>query len=400
MSSVAAMTPVGQSLNQAAIAASFDAQPAGLSVRYELLMKLAMRAPDRDPDRLIRAAEAIGGRLGEDGFYSWEVFNRKTQENDVIEGVSIDLVEALREAWGFTAVEARIANLTGDLVLLDAEVFDAKNGNLTARPALFTLSQPPGKFAQDHEQANRWRAMQFQSAVSKAVRGALEHALPAWYVNAGFRAAKKAVEAKLPTGEQLEVALAKSVAGFRATHGVSVEELAEYLRVPRGAWDGRCGMRLGSLWTALEKGQTTVAETFEPIRAALAAKQKPPAESAGGASAAAAPPALPPPSQSAADALGLNAVPVAQAEPVAAKARGRKEAAAAPAAAIVAPPPPQMTPEQSALIERWSRELASVTDLKGFDEVESGGRNALPPELHAAWNELCQKHFTRLRNNQ
>lgn len=397
MSQEMSMAPMGQPLHQNAIPAGYDAQPSGLTSRYELLMKLAQRAPARDPDRLIKAAAAIGGRLGQDGYYSWETHNQKTGKTDLVEGVSIDLVEALREEWGFTAVEARISNLTGEFVALDAEVFDAKNGNLTARPALFTLSQPPGKFAQSHEQANRWRAMQFQSAVSKAVRGALEHALPAWFVNAGYRAAKQAVEANLPTGEKLEAALSKSVAGFKATYGITVDELTEYLQVQRGAWDGRCGLRLGALWAALEKGQALADEIFEPIRAALAAKQKAAADAAGTTPAAAAPPALPPPSQSAVDALGLNTVPVAQAEPVAPKARGRREAAAAPAVPLAAPPPPQLTPEQSALVERWSRELSSVTDLKGFDEVESGGRNALPPEVHAAWNELCQKHYARLR---
>lgn len=302
----------------------------GRTAKFEMMVRIATRAPPRDVPALIAAAEAIGTRMGADGFYSFPVSTKDGPKT--VEGPSIDLVEALREPWGHTAVMCRIAAISGNKVLLEAEVFDGKSGNLTERPNMFTLSSPPGKFANNAEQANRWLAMQFQSAVSKSVRGALEHALPAWYVNAAFVAAKRADEKKWTTGPALEDAIKRSVDAF-AERGITIEELAEYLGVERQHWNGACGKKLQGLFQSLYSPDAlgaTEEEVFTPLRERIAERKKgagggPRDESSAGSTPPAAPattqPALPPARAGAADLLGLNIVPAATPEPAGARRR-------------------------------------------------------------------------------
>lgn len=296
---------------------------------FEMMVKIGARLPPRDPVALMKVAAAIGDRMGEDGYYSFPM------GGDTIEGPSIDLMEALREPWGVTAVMCRIAALSGQNVLLEAEVFDGRSGNLTERPNMFTLSNPPAKFAEKLEQQNRWRAMQVQSAVSKAVRGALEHALPAWYVNVAFRAALKSAASKLATGPELEEALVKVTDAFAERAGVTIDELVEWLGIDRQHWGGREGKRIKALLNHFFNGEESpsVDDFFAPYRAKIAARKAGPLKEDGSPAAAAeavapaagAPLGLPAPTETASAALGLNTkAPVG--EPVPSRRRAAAQA--------------------------------------------------------------------------
>lgn len=55
------------------------------------------------------------------------------------------------------------------------------------------------------------------------------------------------------------------------------------------------------------------------------------------------------------------------------------------------------TEDHSAALDKWKAEIDSVTDLKGFDEVEAKGMAALPEGARNEWTDICRRRYAKLK---
>jgi hypothetical protein len=275
---------------------------------YTELMELARAMPDRDDDDMIRRAQAIGARFGEDGYYSYKIGGEE------ISGPTVLLMEALEKIWGYTLTRVVVADVYGNDVTLRCTFVDLKTGNFKERPAIFSMSEPPGKFANKPDQRDRWRTMQLQSAVSKATRNILEHGLPRWFVAPAYKAAREDVAKKVLNGKPLEVVIEEAIKHWKEQklqdESITVQELEGYLGMPRGVWSAYQILELRELAKSLKAERTTLEQTFGPIREELAQKHTPSSPPPPVGTDTPSPPAdnrsMPPPSASAMDSLGLS----------------------------------------------------------------------------------------------
>lgn len=311
------------------------AQPATApSSDYEAFMRASIGGPPRDEKAMIAAAKRIGELLGPKAFYSFPAGGGR------IEGASIDLAYALVQTWGRCLCRCMLIQSEGNRVMLRGQFVDLHSVSIVERDYTATLSPPPGRFANKPDQADRWRVMQEQSAISKAVRGAILGGLPAWYVAAALDAAFGVVESKVLKGKTLVQARADAAKYFTDVWKLSQAELEAVTDKAIDLWTTAEIAALQDLAADLKAGRTAV----ESIRAQVAAAA--PAAATNGRAA-----------------LGLGA--------------RRPEAAAAPAARPN-PTTPEAShdgigPEEAARIQAQERaqadaEQASRRRPRGFEE--------------------------------
>lgn len=336
-----------------------------VQVRTEVteLMEMARNEPDRDIAKLMKEAQAIGEIMaltGKTKSGGCDAYYRFRMGDGTIEGPTVGLMEALEKVWRMTLTVITIAEERGNRITFDCKFVDLKTGNFKTRPAMFTLSDPPGKFAKDPEQADRWRNMQLQSATSKATRNILEHGLPQWLWKAATTAAQntKADEVLKDSKGNVRPLIECVNEAIKAWEAMKITapDLEAYLRLPVSSWAPSHLVELLDLWDSISEKRTTIEEIFGPLRAD--ATTEPPAATG----AASSPPqrALPPPSKSALEQLGLE-------------------------------------PSLKDILERADLELASVTDSPGVDEIVKGLKKTAPKELIPNIEALRKKHHDRLR---
>lgn len=219
----------------------------------------------RDPKALIAAAKTIGGLLGTSGFYEFPA------GGSTVSGVSIDLAQALAQQWGGIAYQVRIVSeeklaTGGKRVHLRATVTDLKALVAAEVDQVVTTSAPPGKFANKPDQAERWHAMQVQSAASKVVRNAILRVLPAWYVDPAFNAARETHNAQVTGGKTLPVARAGAVENF-AKFGLKTDELEAFTGHAFDMWAAPQLSQLRSLYRDLETSTVSVEQVRANLRA-------------------------------------------------------------------------------------------------------------------------------------
>lgn len=241
----------------------------------ELMVSAAQQAITRVPKEMIGAAKQIGGLLGADGFY------RFPAGGATVEGVSIDLAQALAQQWGGIAYQVRILSVDmlasgGRKVHLRATVTDLKSLVAAEVDQVVTTAAPPGKFAAKAEQAERWHAMQTQSAASKIVRNAILRVLPAWYVSAAFNAARSTADHAATGGKTLPEAR-KAAVDALAPFGVTRAELEAHTGQPVDLWAAPQLHQLKDLHAELKGGRLSV----EQFRASLAEASTPAATGKG-----------------------------------------------------------------------------------------------------------------------
>ena len=230
----------------------------------ELMVSAAQQAITRVPKEMIAAAKQIGGLLGAGGFY------RFPAGGATVEGVSIDLAQALAQQWGGIAYQVRILSVDmlasgGRKVHLRATVTDLKSLVAAEVDQVVTTAAPPGKFAAKADQAERWHAMQAQSAASKIVRNAILRVLPAWYVGAAFNAARSTADHAATGGKTLPEAR-KAAVDLLAPFGVSRAEMEAHTGQPVDLWAAPQLHQLKDLHAELKGGRLSV----EQFRASLA----------------------------------------------------------------------------------------------------------------------------------
>jgi hypothetical protein len=257
---------------------AIDLEPTAIVVRQQqhvqrseldlaAMCEVARTMGTRDRKEMLAQAREVGSLLGSqlkpDGscvaYYSWE------QGGKLIEGPTVDLMEALAEVWGRVVKQVEIIDYAPPTIRLTGIVVDLVTLSVTKRPFVGAVMQAPAKF-QKGEQRARWDAMQMQSAVSKAIRGALEHALPDWLQRAAVDAAKVAhARAVLGQGD-LESAIGKAVE-WLGSKGLSVDALVALLEVPRDSWRIEQVAQLKALAVDLKDGRRTVAQVLAQVQA-------------------------------------------------------------------------------------------------------------------------------------
>lgn len=241
----------------------------------ELMVATAQQAITRVPKEMIGAAKQIGGLLGADGFY------RFPAGGTTVEGVSIDLAQALAQQWGGIAYQVRILSVEmlaggGRKVHLRATVTDLKSLVAAEVDQVVTTASPPGKFAAKAEQAERWHAMQTQSAASKIVRNAILRVLPAWYVNAAFAAARAVADSAATGGKTLPEARNAAI-GLLSALGFTRAEMEAYTGQPLDLWAAPQLHQLRELHDSVKSARTSI----EQVRASLAESSAPAATGKG-----------------------------------------------------------------------------------------------------------------------
>jgi hypothetical protein len=216
----------------------------------------------RDQKKLIDAAVRIGGWLGKKGFYRFPAGNK------TVEGESVHLAQALAQEWGGIVYQTRIVRvepLAGGTqrVHLRSSVADLVKLVCAEIDHVVTTSRPPGKYANDPEQAERWISMQTQNASSKVVRNCILDVLPKWYTNPALQAAKDMADAKAlgwnkdktpRTLAQARDAAIESLQDF----GCKLEELEQHVDLPKGMWATPQIDSLRELWGDMKHGRVSV----------------------------------------------------------------------------------------------------------------------------------------------
>lgn len=225
------------------------------------MCQIAQQLGPRDRRAMESAARELGtmlgGQLKKDGschaYYSWE------QGGGLIEGPTVDLVESVAEVWGRTIKSVEVVHHTDTEVELVGAVCDLLTLVVTRRPFHSHLAPPPGRFREKADQAQRWRAAQLQSAVSKAIRGALEHALPPWLLKVGVDAGKVAHAKAVLGGQEMGAVVDKATGHLAQKHGLAEQELVAWLGSPKDRWTIEDVARLRGLAEDLKDGRTTPA---------------------------------------------------------------------------------------------------------------------------------------------
>lgn len=232
---------------------------------YAAFMQASIGGPPRDEKAMLTAAKRIGELLGAKAFYSFPAGGGR------IEGASIDLAYALVQTWGKCLCRCMITSSAGERVTLRGQFVDLQSVAIVERDYTATLSPPPGKFANKPDQADRWRVMQEQSAISKAVRGAILGGLPAWYVGAALDAAFGIVENKVLKGKTLVQARGDAALYFAQAYQLKQADLETLVGKALDLWTTAEIAALQDLAADLKAGRTAI----ESVRAQVGATTEP-----------------------------------------------------------------------------------------------------------------------------
>lgn len=175
------------------------------SLNLPEIVRLARELGPRDLKYVLERAREIGTQLGRildpnpknqstGAYYRWE------QGGKVVEGPTIDLMQAIAYEWGRIAYQIDIVEERGVRVKLRARVIDLMSLVITDREGTYNLRPAPANFAKKPEEADRWRVMQLQAAQSKAARGVLEDVIPLAVIETALDAAREAA-ASMQLGE-------------------------------------------------------------------------------------------------------------------------------------------------------------------------------------------------------
>jgi hypothetical protein len=247
--------PLDAEVFQAPIVRQVDDDIAGLAA-------VAKSAGPRDLEEIARLARQVGAALGRvldakgegtRAYYRWSV-NSKDGGKSVIEGPTVDLMDALAGVWGGLLYQIRLISETGQRVHLRGRVLDLVRVVAHERDYLGHLRPAPGRFA--GEEAERWKVMQLQAAESKAIRGVLEHVIPAWVVEEAMEAARDAA-AKARTGGKPVDEASKAALAALDKQKIDADLAARWVGKPVAQWNAYDLQALRDLFARAKRGEIT-----------------------------------------------------------------------------------------------------------------------------------------------
>ena len=125
--------------------------------------------------------------LGEDAFYSWSA------GGDRVEGPSVNLALAAVRCFKNTVVEALPVQETPAAYIFTSAIIDLENGVTVTRQ----FRQAKSWTVHGRLDEARKEDIRFQIGQSKSHRNVILHALPSWFIERGFQAAKEGVRKKI-----------------------------------------------------------------------------------------------------------------------------------------------------------------------------------------------------------
>ena len=223
------------------------------------MLAYSKAATARDLNLIMRNARRTGEMLAGDAYYSWE------QGGQAVEGPSIQLMEALQGVWGDLAVEAKILEIVeterGERMTVRVQVVDLINRVTRSNDQSFTLAPPPGKFSGKLAQEERWRAMELNKAISKAVRGCLEDIIPRYVVKAAMHAAFEVESAIAYASKDGQLSHKDACAGaltWATSKGLTQDDLEWKLGAELSLWTASDIITLRDLAERVRMGRTSI----------------------------------------------------------------------------------------------------------------------------------------------
>ena len=155
-----------------------------------------------------------------------------------------ELVETARDSWLFRGI-----------------FVDLETGNTTTR--LYRKAIPKVEHLRNDFEKERAMDTQFQIGQSKAIRNAVLNAMTAGLVSRAIATAKKAdARETVKDSGGPQKAIEKIQRAFKG-HGVTLEMLERRIDKPAKQWGEEEIGELRAIFTALEDGQTSVAQEFD-----------------------------------------------------------------------------------------------------------------------------------------
>lgn len=271
-----------------------------LRIENENLQAMAIQRP-RDVERLVKAAIAelrAFPQYAAKMYYSIPYKDRSGGEEKtvMVEGPSIKAANALARNWGNNSKGWRIIGADEERINLQGVFIDHETGSRTTTEISVSRKARKRDGTYYTLPADRLN-ITIQAGGSKAVRNAINNALPIGFVEGYFAEAKKIAArggkieapADTPTDTANIVAEIEKSLNALETLGVEREEVHQYIsRHPELKDEEAVSAHLVGLLTALDEGQTTIEEVFtvpegpiaEPQRASAAAPAPAPAPKA------------------------------------------------------------------------------------------------------------------------
>jgi hypothetical protein len=195
---------------------------------------------------------------GEDFYYRWEVKNRKTNRNSVVEGGSIGLAYCIARNWGNCVVDVELETRDG-IDVFTASWIDLETGFTTSR--LFRKKHNPVGGNYDAERADD---MGFQVGQSKPLRNVIFAGVPKWLETKAIEVAKASEAKGLEDPTRFVYAKGK-VLSFLAKYGVTEERVFAKIGKPASEWTRDEYMNVRSLATEIKDGLADPDEVFPPL---------------------------------------------------------------------------------------------------------------------------------------
>lgn len=205
----------------------------------------------RDITAVQKACLSEAELAGETFYFHWLV-NKKDGTKAIVDGVTIHATMCIFQNWGKSAVIPDCEALPDGRVKYWADFIDFERANILRRNYTYTPTQPPGAFAKDADQRQRWRDMQEQKAQSMAIRNAVKGGVPAWLVHkVKMTARQAALKGIKEIG--LGAAIKDAIDRF-AEMGVSLKQLEAHLGSERKLWTPLDILTLRSVLSAIDDG--------------------------------------------------------------------------------------------------------------------------------------------------
>lgn len=209
----------------------------------------------RDEARILQKLAALGAAAGDDWFYRFPVKNRKTGQNDYIEGASIKLANDVARIYGNCEVDTRVIDL-GPSWLIYARFTDFESGYALTRP--FQQNKNASKMGGGDN--DRRLDIAFQIGVSKAIRNVVVNALQT-FSDFAFEAARNSLIDKI--GKDVKRWQEKTLQGL-ANHNVDPQRVELVIGRASKDWTAPDLAKIIAMMKAIADGMTTVDETFPP----------------------------------------------------------------------------------------------------------------------------------------
>jgi hypothetical protein len=229
-----------------------------MKMENEQIMTLAAVRP-RDQAKILRELKdqlEIYPSFAAAAIYSKPCGKDENGQMKIARGLSVRAAESIREAYGFNRVSTFCDPLDDDTVRIGATFVDYQKGSVWQSTGILSKTYKSRKGDIYRHPDDRFYNVVVQAALSRHVREVILRSVPAGLKSELFDAADRLSMAKLDPK-----VVEKTISAF-ATKQVTVAMLEEFIGVSRSNWSNEHRKTLLEIYTAIDEGETTVAEAF------------------------------------------------------------------------------------------------------------------------------------------